>query len=156
MSVDSNTELSDIVDAAGKIFLTVPAIKRFYALAPDVAPSSSGDLPCVITVVDTVNAKAQAFGYLRLDFSLKFLLLVRPHNSKLAELEKVARPFMIPVCRAFFGRVRLADRAHIDHIGNEEKTISMDYRSIPYAGVDYIGYEIYLPITAKLVVDQQS
>jgi hypothetical protein len=146
-----NKTISDIITAANAIFMTVPGIKRAFTEAPDTPPSGSGDLPCVIPIVQGVETPpAQAIGYQRKDYTVKYLLLVLPYSTNLVSIEKRCRPFLDGVPDAFFPHVKLND-AGIDHANVD----SMKYGNIPYnPSVTYVGYEIMLSATIKNVLAQ--
>jgi hypothetical protein len=148
----ANKTITDIISAANAIFLTVPGIKRAYAEAPDTPPSGSGDLPCVIPIVESVaTPPAQAFGFQRKDYSIKFLLLVATYSKGLVAIEKQARPFIDSVPDAFFPHVKLNDSG-IDHANVDE----MHYKALEYTpgGAVYVGYEVMLSATIKNVLAQ--
>jgi hypothetical protein len=146
-----NKTISDIITAANAIFATVSGIKRVYPEAPDVPPSGNGDLPCVIPIVLGVDTPpAQAIGYQRKDYTIKFFLLVSPLSKNLISIEKQCRPFLDSVPDAFFPHVKLNDSG-IDHANLD----SMKYGDIPYnPSTTYVGYEMMLSATVKNVIAQ--
>jgi hypothetical protein len=143
--------VDDVIKAINDIFIGINGIKRVFTEAPDTPPSASGDLPCVIPLVSVVVPDAQAFGYLRKDYTIRYLLLASVGSRGLISAEKTARPFADSVPDAFFAHVKLNDST-IDHGG----VIRMEYKAIEYTpgGAVYIGYEIYFAATIKSVIDQ--
>jgi hypothetical protein len=147
-------DISDAITDLNNIFLNVAGIKRVYDFAPDSL--ASGGLPCLVPIVDEAEATAQAFGYYRLDCTLKYLLAVAPYAKGLPSVEGDARPFVGRITRALFAHVQLNDSANIDHLGttSDQPLVKMKYGQFPYNGELYIGYEITLNVTIKDVIPQ--
>jgi hypothetical protein len=140
------SDVNTIIEAACLIFETVEGIKRVYREAPDQAPS--GDLPCVIPVLQTLDPSVMALGGKEMkQYEIKFLLLVRTYGGSLVSVERDARPFADRVADAFFAHAKLNDNAiHEGYVG------LMSYGRIEYnAGQSYVGWTI--PLTGKLTPD---
>lgn len=141
----ANRTVSDVITDINAIFMTIPGIVRAFTEAPDVPPSASGDLPCVIPLVQGA-VPTQEFDLLRKVYTIRYLLLVTPGGKGLVSAEKQARPFIDSVIDTFFAHVKLGD-ANLDH----GQIKSMNYMEITYAvgGTSYIGYEVIFEVTNK-------
>lgn len=149
-------DITDAITDINTILAAVTGINRTYATAPDNAPVGSGDLPCCIPIVETATCTAQAGYYMRMDYKIKYLLLVSPYQKSMQSIEAQCRPFINRVSLALFAHVQLNDAANVDHLGTstDEPLLTFNYGVIPYAGQEYIGYTIDLNVTAKQVVTQ--
>lgn len=148
---------SDVITACNTIFNGIAGIQRVYTDAPGVAPSGQGDLPCCIPILQRVVAKGQSNGYLRKDYTLKYYLLVATQGKDLSRADAQAKLFADRVPEAFFPFVQLGDGANIDHGGtSDSQGMSMDYKAIDYAGSGYVGFDITLYATIKMVIGQGS
>lgn len=137
-----------VIAAANTLFQTVPGVKRVFQQAPDQAPSA--DLPCVVPVLSSFQHSAQANGYQRKDYVIKFHLLVRPYSGSLVTVEKEARPYGDAVVDLFFPHVKLGDEA-IDHAA----IVQADYGEIPYNSQQiYVGWTFTLNATIKQTIAQ--
>lgn len=153
----TNPDVETIIAAANAIFATVPGIKRVYAECPNVPPS--GDLPCVIPILEKVRQDSQAFGYQRKDYLITYLLLVAPGGARdLPSLEKQARPFGDPVLDAFYPHEKLNNEL-IDHASlddGEYTAISLNKSGSMITGQasSYIGWMFTLNATLKKVLEK--
>lgn len=159
MSTSNNNlvpNVDTIIAAANALFQDIPGIRRVYKESPNVPPS--GDLPCIIPVVEGFKHTAQANGYQRKDYRIIFLLLVAPGGVRdLPSLEKAARPFGDLVADAFFGHVKLGDET-IDHAELSDGDYSAIYLSrnpqANQSGQSYVGWTFTLTATLKKEMDQ--
>lgn len=141
-------DLNTVIDAANALFMTVPGMKRAFQYAKNVGPSA--DLPCVIPIASRLEHSAQANGYQRKDYTIRYLLLVTPLNKDLEKMDKQARPFGDLVADVFFPHVKLNSSA-IDHA---QLTIG-EYAEINYNEADkYIGWTFTLTATIKTPLEQ--
>jgi hypothetical protein len=144
-------DVETIIAAANAIFKTVPGIKRVYSECPNVPPS--GDLPCVIPILEKINQDSQAFSYQRKDYKITYLLLVAPGGARdLPSLEKQARPFGDPVLDAFYPHVKL-NSDQIDHASlddGEYTAITLNKAGSALQGQSsYVGWMFTLNATLK-------
>lgn len=150
--------LGDVIAACNAMFTAVSGIKRVFTYAPNIAPSGSGDLPCVIPVLVRCTGTAQAGGYLRKDYELKFLMLISAYSKDLASMDAQAQGFLDTTIEQFFQHMQLGDSANITHLGHahEEPLIEMDYGQITYGdqGNPYLGYTVLVRVTVKKALDQ--
>lgn len=149
--------LTEVIAACNAMFTAVSGINRAFTTAPDIAPSSASDLPCVIPIMVRCTGTAQAGGYLRKDYELKYLLLVSPFNKSLSSMDAQAQALLDSTIEQFFQHVQLGDSTNITHLGHahEEPLIEMDYGQIDYPqGTTYLGYQVLIRVTVKKALSQ--
>jgi hypothetical protein len=141
--------VDDIITASNALFITVPGIKRTFQEAPDTPPSGSGDLPCVIPIVEGNRPSFQAFGYRRRDYTIKFIVLIATYSKGLISIEKQARPFMDNIDDVFAPHVKL-NNPDIDHADLTD----LQYTRIEYTpgGAIYVGIIATMNATIKKVI----